>query len=723
MIKNKKILITSALPYVNNVPHLGNIVGCVLSADVFARFNRSIGNETLFVCGTDEHGTTTEAKAAEEGLTPREVCDKYYAIHKSVYEWFNISFDIFGRTSDKIHAKITQDIFLKLKENGFIHPKEVEQLYCDKCEKFLADRFVEGECPYCKFNDARGDQCDACGKLLTPTELKNPRCKIHNSPPVIKSTKHLFLDLKKLQAPLERWVEIQSKEGKWSQNAITTTNSWFKEGLLPRAITRDLKWGIPVPLEEFKDKVFYVWFDAPIGYISITAKLTDSWQDWWKKPDETLLYQFMAKDNIPFHTIIFPASLMGTTEKYTLLHHISSTEYLQYEGGKFSKSRNIGVFGDDAKNSGIPSDAYRYYLLINRPETADSVFSWDEFGARINNELVANIGNFVNRTLTFIDKYLGKKVTECELSDKDVEFLEKIKELEGTVTENLQNVEIKSALKNIMAISHLSNQYFQECAPWKSRTENEERCRISLYILVNVVKDLAILIKPYLPDTSKNIFLQLDIPKKDWHDLGRLSIKDHTIGEPKILFEKIDNKQIAKLKERFSGEKKDILIKEEERSKENLFSMLNLKVGKIIDVKKHANADKLFIEEVDLGTEKRQIISGLAGHYTTDELLGKKVIIVTNLKTAKIRGVESHGMLLAAENKDGEVGVLYVKDAKEGESVAFDKTLPIEKEISFNDFLKVKMEVKEGIAYFEGNALLANNKRVKAEKVINGIIR
>ncbi|MBR9690704.1 methionine--tRNA ligase, partial [Candidatus Woesearchaeota archaeon] len=471
----KKILVTSALPYVNNVPHLGNIIGSVLSADVFARFNRLIGNETLYICGTDEHGTATETKALEEGVTPKQICDKYYKIHKEIYDWFNISFDYFGRTSKKEHHEITQDIFKKLDKRGYIEEDEAFQLFCEKGKHFLADRYVEGACPFCKYEEARGDQCDNCGKLLTPKELKNAHCKIHKTKPASKKTKHLFLNLTKLQPKLETWAKKQSKDGFWSQNAWATTNAWFKEGLEKRAISRDLKWGIRVPKKGYENKVFYVWFDAPIGYISITAQFTDKWKDWWKKPKDVKLYQFMAKDNIPFHTIVFPASLIGADDNYTLLYHINSTEYLQYEDGKFSKSRHVGVFGDDAKNSKIPADAYRYYLLSNRPENADTIFCWEDFGKKHNNELVANLGNLVNRVLTFISKYQKGKITKTKLSSKELEFWDEMVVLQKAVTGELDKVLIKQALKTIFKISQSGNQYFQECEPWKTVKTSKDK--------------------------------------------------------------------------------------------------------------------------------------------------------------------------------------------------------------------------------------------------------
>ena len=375
----KRRLITSALPYVNNVPHMGNLIQ-VLSADVFARFCRLRGYETLYVCGTDEYGTATETKAAEEGLAPRELCDRYFKIHDDIYRWFHIAFDKFGRTSTPIHTEVTQSIFQNLDKAGFIVEREIEQLYCLSCGRFLADRYVLGICPNCGSANARGDQCEECGKLLDPTELKEPKCSSCGSTPRAEKTKHLYINLPALRECLEKWIKTASVEGFWANNAIQMTQAWIRDGLRERAITRDLKWGIPVPKSGYEKKVFYVWFDAPIGYISITGNLGDElktkgivkdWRSyvdyWWKSPGETELFQFIGKDNIPFHTVIFPSSLLGSGDPWTMLHHMSSTEYLNYESGKFSKSRGVGVFGTDVMETGISADVWRFYIFCNRP--------------------------------------------------------------------------------------------------------------------------------------------------------------------------------------------------------------------------------------------------------------------------------------------------------------------------------------------------------------------
>ena len=407
----RNVLVTSALPYVNNVPHLGNIIGCVLSADVYARFCRARGYNCIYICGTDEYGTATETKALEEGLSCQDICDKYYAIHKDVYDWFDISFDKFGRTPTRYQTEIGQESFAELQRNGYLVEQTMEQLYSEALQKFLADRFVIGTCPKCRYEDARGDQCDACGALLNPTELIDPRCKVTGTTPVVRETRHIFLDLPKLSNSLQSYIEKTSSHGGWSPNCMNVTKAWMDQGLKVRCITRDLKWGTPVPLDGFENKVFYVWFDAPIGYVSITASYCgDSWRAWWipseyygkDEAPEVELVQFMGKDNVPFHTVIFPATQIGTGRPWTMMRSISVTEYLNYEDGKFSKSRGVGVFGNDAKDTGIAVDVWRYYLLAVRPESQDAAFQWDDFAAKNNAELNDNLGNFINRTLKFI---------------------------------------------------------------------------------------------------------------------------------------------------------------------------------------------------------------------------------------------------------------------------------------------------------------------------------
>ena len=419
--EKRNILITSALPYVNNEPHLGNLIGAVLSGDVYARYCRQMDYNTLYICGTDEYGTATETKALLEKTTPEAICEKYNKTHNSVYEHFNLDFDYFGRTTTEKHTEIVQEIFHKCNNNGYMKKETVQQVYCGNCERFLADRFVRGTCPKCGYDDASGDQCDKCQITFEQSELKDPKCFVCKGKVVEKESDHLFLDLEKIEPELKEFYDKQSAEGNWTSNSIAITSAWFKQGIKPRCITRDLKWGVSVPLDGYRQKCFYVWFDAPIGYVSITANYTDNWRDWWMNPENVELTQFMGKDNVPFHTIFFPASLLSTKEKWTLLNNLNTTEYLNYEDKKFSKSNSIGVFGTDVRSiKEISMDQWRYYLLSVRPESADSQFKWGEFAAKSNTDLKNNIGNFCNRILKFLYKNNNAKIPaiNADLLDK-----------------------------------------------------------------------------------------------------------------------------------------------------------------------------------------------------------------------------------------------------------------------------------------------------------------
>ncbi|OCK83639.1 methionyl-tRNA synthetase [Lepidopterella palustris CBS 459.81] len=556
----RNILITSALPYVNNVPHLGNIVGSVLSADVFARYCRARSYNTLYICGTDEYGTATETKALEEGVTPEELCTKYYALHSEVYRWFNISFDHFGRTPTQQQTDIASDIFLKLYKNGYLEEKTTIQPYCETHNSFLADRFVEGTCPLCAYPDARGDQCDKCGHLLDPLELIDPKCKLDRATPVPRETKHVFICLDKLQAEVEAWSRESSKVGGWSANGINITESWLKEGLKSRGITRDLKWGTKVPLEGYEDKVMYVWFDACIGYVSITATYTDQWEKWWRDPERVKLYQFMGKDNVPFHTVIFPASQIGTRDTWTQLHNLSTTEYLNYEQGKFSKSRGIGVFGNNAQETGIPSDVFRFYLLSNRPETGDSEFVWENFISSNNNELLKNLGNFINRVI----KFLNAKTYDSKVPDwtnyTEPYFDEHKKAVNATLADyiaELEAVKIRAALSTAMRISYLGNKLLQDNKiDNKLAAEQPEKCAAVVGLALNQIHLLASLIEPYMPDTTASILKMLNKPLliiPDVWEPGSIE-PGHIIGQATHLFSVIKPEKADEWREMFGGE-------------------------------------------------------------------------------------------------------------------------------------------------------------------------
>ena len=511
----RNIMITSALPYVNNVPHLGNIVGCVLSADVYARFARLRGYNVLYVCGTDEYGTQTETKAVEEGLSPQQICDKYNKLHSEIYEWFGISFDKFGRTTTAEQTKIAQEIFWSLHRAGNTAEDSVDQLYCSACDRFLADRFVEGECPLagCGYEDARGDQCDKCGKLINAVDLVKPRCKLCSKTPEVRTSKHLFIDLPKLEDGLNKWLEKSSEQ--WTNNARVIAKSWVKGGLQQRCITRDLKWGTPVPLDGYQSKVFYVWFDAPIGYISITAQYTSQWQKWWKNPENVEYWQFMAKDNVPFHSVVFPCTLLGTGESWTLVNRLMSTEYLNYEDAKFSKSRGVGVFGNDAQDTGIPSDVWRFYLIYVRPENQDSAFQWDDLMMKNNSELLANLGNFVNRATKFTKDNFGSCVPDMKLTEEDWEFVARINQELAEYIALLEEAREREAISVVFNISRLGNQIMQRNTPWKlvkGGEADKQRAGVVVGLCVNISCLLSVLIQPYLPTLSRNLQTQLAAP-------------------------------------------------------------------------------------------------------------------------------------------------------------------------------------------------------------------
>ncbi|KAL9240102.1 hypothetical protein vseg_014360 [Gypsophila vaccaria] len=725
----RNILITSALPYVNNVPHLGNIIGCVLSADVFARFCRLRGYNTIYVCGTDEYGTATETKAMEEKCSPKEICDKYHAIHKQVYDWFNISFDEFGRTSCPEQTEVCQAIFHKVMENNWLSENTMQQLYCDSCQRFLADRLVEGVCPTpgCNYESARGDQCENCGKLLNPTELKDPKCKMCQSTPHIRDTNHLFLELPLLQDKLEEYIKKTSEAGSWSQNAIQVTNGWLKEGLRQRCITRDLKWGVPVPHEKFKDKVFYVWFDAPIGYVSITACYTPEWEKWWKDPENVELFQFMGKDNVPFHTVMFPSTLLGTGENWTLLKTISVTEYLNYEAGKFSKSKGVGVFGNDAKDTNIPVEVWRYYLLTNRPEVSDTLFTWPDLQAKLNSELLSNLGNFVNRVLSFIAKPSGQgyasvipDAPQAELHSLTKALGDKVEKYVDQYVEAMEKVKLKQGLKIAMTISGEGNAYLQESQFWKLYKEDQAACAIVMRTSAGLVYVLACLLEPFMPSFSIEVLKQLNMPqlqvslsdenddiqkiKKPWEILPA----GHKIGKPEPLFKELKDEEMEFYREKFAGSQADRAVKaaadktaeqlkkakiadgNEKKKKsakpaggsktkstpeaEVTIARLDIRVGLITKVQKHPDADSLYVEEIDVGeAAPRTVVSGLVNYIPLEKMQNRKVCVLCNLKPASMRGIKSQAMVLAASDSEHTKVELVdpPEDAKVGERVTF----------------------------------------------------
>ena len=765
-------LITSALPYVNNIPHLGNLIQ-MLSGDVFARFCRSRGYDTLYICGTDEYGTATETKALEEKKTPRELCDFYYKEHVKVYDWFHINFDKFGRTSNEECTEITQGLFEDLDKGGYIKEHVNKQLFCTHCNMFLADRYVDGTCPKCGSTGARGDQCDACGALLDPIELKDPKCHTCGCTPEVRETKHLYIDLPKLSKNLDSWMQKASVEGKWSDNAVNITKAWIRDGLNERAITRDLKWGIPVPKAGYENKVFYVWFNAPIGYMSITKQLSNElikagkksfdWKSWWlpeeseeaKGKSKVDLFQFIGKDNIPFHTVIFPCTLLGSPHNWTKLHHMSSTEYLNYEDGKFSKSRGIGVFGTDAMETGIPADAWRFYIFYNRPEKQDFQFTWKDFQEKLNSELIGNLGNLVNRTLLFVNKYYEGKIPDAPV---DEELWSEVKALEKKATDYLEWADLKDAFHTMFEISDICNKRFQAGEPWKTRTEAPEKAALLIHNLCYVIKDLMIMMNPYMPQYTQLIMSYFGKavqeskvgmetkPGLTWADLGKTEGLT-TVGPTQIYFTPMDQKTMLAFKEKFGGiqserkadkksekkakkqEKKEIKVLPVEQQAEFFNKNIELVVAKIVDVKPNPEGEKLYIETLDDGSgTPRTIQSGLRMYLKESDLLGKNVIIAANLAPRTMRGVESRGMLLAGDYKDGEKDCVEVLDAcwaAPGTKVVLegsDENAVKKAEITADDFFAVKIESKDGVVQIAGKKLLAGGKEIKVQKALNSDI-
>lgn len=768
-------LITSALPYVNNIPHLGNLIQ-MLSGDVFARFCRSRGYDTLYICGTDEYGTATETKAIEVNKTPRELCDYYYGEHTKIYDWFHIKFDKFGRTSNEECTEITQALFNDLDKNGYIKEHANKQLFCPHCNMFLADRYVHGTCPKCGSEKARGDQCDDCGSLLDPTELKEPKCATCGSTPEVRETKHLYIDLPSISKKLDGWMNEVSVKGKWSDNAINITKAWIRDGLNERAITRDLKWGIPVPKAGYEDKVFYVWFNAPIGYMSITKQLANElvkagkqsfdWKSWWlpeeseegKSKANVDLFQFIGKDNIPFHTVIFPCTLLGSSHNWTKLYHMSSTEYLNYESGKFSKSRGVGVFGTDAIETGIKADAWRFYIFYNRPEKQDYQFTWKEFREKYNGELLGNLGNLVNRTLLFVNKYYEGIIPDAPV---DEDLWAKVRELEAKITENLEWANLRDAFHQIFEISDIANKAFQDGEPWKTRSENPEAAAKLIHNLCYVIKDLMIMAHPFIPQFAETIlsYLGKQISEPcfgeepvagglNWSDLGKTEGLDK-VGETAVFFTPLDQKTADAFREKFSGsqqerkdksEGKQKKEKKQEKKKEepqvlpeseqpvHFAKNIQLKVAKILKVERNPESDKLYVEHVDDGSGTDRVIqSGLVPYLKEEDLLGKTVIIADNLAPRKMRGIESRGMLLAADYKDENgkdcVEILTAPWAAPGTKVVLEgDDVNAEKpaEIQADTFFQIEIKVIDKAVQIGGKNLVVDGKPLLTEKTVNG---
>ncbi|GIV33841.1 MAG: methionine--tRNA ligase [Chitinophagales bacterium] len=674
MNKPKRYLITAALPYANGPLHIGHIAGAYLPADIFVRYLRLKGEDVKFVCGSDEHGIPITLRALKEHRTPQQVVDTYHHLNSTTFARFGISFDIFHRTSDPLHHETASAFFKRLYDKGELMELETDQFYDEEAKQFLADRYIEGTCPNCGNERAYGDQCEKCGKSLSPDELLHPRSMLSGKPPVKRKTVHWFLPLDKYQKQwLEAWIE--GRKDHWKPNVYGQCRSWLDQGLQPRAITRDLDWGVSVPLPQAKGKVLYVWFDAPIGYISATRALTDDWEKYWKHPDTRLIH-FIGKDNIVFHCIIFPAMLKAHGE-YILPDDVPANEFLNLEGNKLSTSRNWAVWLHEYldENPG-KEDVLRYVLCSIMPETKDSEFTWKDYQARNNNELVAILGNFVNRVMVLTGKFFENRVPPADACD---ELKQLLLQQQTRVEESLEHFRFREALQEVMQVVRHGNKLLTENEPWKLIKTHPQQAGIVLHDCLQLIANIAILIEPFLPFTARTILkmLNLDISVLRWENIGRLNLltAGHRLGAAELLFEKIEDQFVVRQTQKLYGNAQPKAAASEAEKRKPLisyddFAKLDLRVGKILSAEKVEKADKLLRLLVDLGNEQRTIVSGIAPYFHPEDIIGKKVSVVANLAPKKIRGIESHGMILLAENKDGRLAfVSPAEEAQEGSEI------------------------------------------------------
>ena len=665
--KFARTLVTAALPYANGGVHIGHLAGVYVPADIYVRYLRLKKRDVLFICGSDEHGVPVTIRARKEGCTPQEVVDRYNKVISESFKGFGISFDAFGRTTSEVHKQTASDFFRKLYDKGEFLEKESEQYYDEEAHTFLADRYITGECPHCHAEGAYGDQCEKCGTALSPTELINPKSAVSGAKPVLRKTKHWYLPLDKHQQWLEPWITEQHKE--WRSNVMGQCKSWFDMGLQPRAVSRDLDWGIPVPVEGADGKVLYVWFDAPIGYISNTKEiLPNDWEKWWKS-DDTRLVHFIGKDNIVFHCIVFPAMLKAEGS-YILPDNVPSNEFLNLEDDKISTSRNWAVWLDEyLVDFPGKQDVLRYVLTANAPETKDNNFTWKDFQARNNNELVAVYGNFVNRALQLTKKYYEGVVPAAgELTDYDRETIEEFKGVKAEVERLLEGFRFRDAQKEAMNLARIGNKYLADSEPWKVIKTDPERVKTVLNLSLQLVANLAIAFEPFLPFSSERLRGMLGISKVEWDRLGAVDLlpEGHRLGEPALLFEKIEDCVVEEQVQKLLDTKKanEAANYKAEPIRENIpfeqFEKLDIRVGTVLNCEKVKKSKKLLKFEIADGLENRTIVSGIAQHYNPEDLIGKQVCFVANLAPRTINGIESQGMILSAVNFDDSLSVVTV---------------------------------------------------------------
>ena len=662
-----RTLVTAALPYATGGVHIGHLAGVYVPADIYVRYLRLKQRDVLFICGSDEHGVPVTIRARKEGCTPQQVVDRYNKIISESFREFGISFDNYGRTTSEVHRKTASDFFRKLYEKGEFVEKESEQYYDEEAHTFLADRYITGECPHCHFEHAYGDQCEKCGTALSPTELINPKSALSGSEPVLRKTKHWYLPLDKHQQWLEPWITEQHKE--WRSNVMGQCKSWFDLGLQPRAVSRDLEWGIPVPVEGAEGKVLYVWFDAPIGYISNTKEiLPDTWETWWKDPSTRLIH-FIGKDNIVFHCIVFP-SMLKAEGSYILPDNVPANEFLNLEDDKISTSRNWAVWLDEyLRDFPGKQDVLRYVLTANAPETKDNNFTWKDFQARNNNELVAVYGNFVNRALQLTKKYYNGVVPQPgEFTPQDEETISEFQNVKAEVERLLEAFRFRDAQKEAMNLARIGNKYLADAEPWKVVKTDPERVKTVLFLSLQLVANLATAFEPFLPFSSERLRRMLGMEAAEWDRLGSIDLlpAGKQLAEPELLFEKIDDSVIEAQVQKLLDTKKanEAANYKAEPVLPNIpfeqFEQLDIRVGTVLSCEKVKKSKKLLKFEIADGLENRTIVSGIAQHYNPEELVGKQVCFVANLAPRTINGIESQGMILSAVNFDESLSVVTV---------------------------------------------------------------
>ena len=673
--KFKRTLVTCALPYANGPVHIGHLAGVYVPADIYVRYLRMRGEEVLYVCGSDEHGVPITIKARQQGCSPQDIVDKYHAIIRDSFEGLGIHFDVYGRTSSEIHSETASEFFKKLYDEGKFITRESEQYYDPEAKTFLADRYIVGTCPKCGAEGAYGDQCEKCGSTLSPEELINPKSKLSGAEPVKKKTTHWYLPLEQYESWLREWILEGHKE--WRSNVYGQVKSWLDGGLQPRAVTRDLDWGVPVPVEGAEGKVLYVWFDAPIGYISNTRQiLPDDWEKWWKSED-TKLVHFIGKDNIVFHCIVFP-SMLKAYGGYILPENVPANEFLNLEGDKISTSRGWAVWAHEyLQDFPGKQDVMRYVLTANAPETKDNDFSWRDFQTRNNSELVAIFGNFVNRAVVLTHKYFAGKVPACaSLTDMDKEVLAEVPRLKASIESNIENYKFREALKDAMAIARLGNKYISDTEPWKVAKTDMERTGTILNISLQICADLAVAFEPFTPFAAERLRKMLCAENLGWDIMGRPTIlpANHAIGEAELLFSKIEDAeidaQLAKLDairaQRAAAEAaeaaKKVAPQKEECSFED-FEKMDIRTATVLEAERVPKTDKLLKLTIDTGIDKRVIVSGIAEYYAPEDMVGKQICILANLKPRTIRGIESHGMILMAKQGDGKMRFITPQEA------------------------------------------------------------